>query len=138
MFKVLVIDSSAEDAESLRGLLTEEGAQVVVCRDGTAAKPVIEGHAGGFTAVFMLWDVADPAFAETLALLRHRWPNTPVVVMIEEFTYDYDLAARAFGLGAKGVLQKPVVEKNVQACLRELTQVRDYVTAVLVKKRETV
>ena len=57
MFKVLVIDSSAEDAESLRGLLAEEGAQVVVCRDGTAARPVIEGHADGFTAVFMLWDV---------------------------------------------------------------------------------
>ena len=51
MFKVLVIDSSAEDAESLRGLLAEEGAQVVVCRDGAAAIPVIEGHAVGFTAV---------------------------------------------------------------------------------------
>src|SRR5262245_1877033 len=125
MVRVLVVDNSAEDAEALRGLLAEEGAQVVVCRDGGAAKPVIEGHAGGFTVVFMLWDVADPAFAETLALLRHRWPETPVVVMLEEFTYDYDLAARAFGLGAKGVLQKPVVAKNVKACLRELPPARD-------------
>jgi len=124
MFKVLVIDSSAEDAELLRGLLAEEGAQVVVCRDGTVARPVIDGHADGFRAVFMLWDVADPAFAETLALLRHRWPETPVVVMIEEFTYD--LAARAFGLGAKGVLQKPVEAKNLKACLRELPPARDH------------
>jgi DNA-binding NtrC family response regulator len=138
MFKVLVVDSSAEDAESLRGLLAEEGAQVVVCRDGIGARPVIEGHADGFTAVFMLWDVADPAFAETLALLRHSWPETPVVVMIEEFTYDYDLAARAFGLGAKGVLQKPVVAKNVKACLRELPPARDYSSPMMAKLREKI
>ena len=136
MFKVLVIDSSAEDAESLRGLLAEEGAQVVVCRDGAAAIPVIEGHAVGFTAVFMLWDVYDPAFAEMLALLRHRWPETPVVVMIEEFTYD--LAARAFGLGAKGVLQKPVEAKNVKACLRELPPAQDYSSPMMAKLREKI
>lgn len=136
MFKVLILDSSAEDAESLSGLLTEEGAQVVVRRDGTAARPLVDGHAGGFTAVFMLWDVADPAFAETLALLRHRWPDTPVVVMIEEFTYD--LAARAFGLGAKGVLQKPVEVKNVKACLRELQPARDYSSPIMAKLREKI
>src|SRR6266511_3286664 len=136
MFKVLVIDSSAEDAELLRGLLAEEGAQVVVCRDGTVARPVIDGHADGFRAVFMLWDVADPAFAETLALLRHRWPETPVVVMIEEFTYD--LAARAFGLGAKGVLQKPVEAKNLKACLRELPPARDHSSPMMVKLREKI
>jgi DNA-binding NtrC family response regulator len=136
MFKILVIDSSAEDAESLRGLLAEEGAQVVVCRDGTAARPVIEGHPVGFTAVFMLWDVSDPAFAETLALLRHRWPDTPVVVMIEEFTYE--LAARAFGLGAKGVLQKPVEEKKVKACLRELPPAQDYSSPMMAKLREKI
>src|SRR5262245_2906258 len=124
MFKVLVIDSSAEDAESLRGLLAEEGAQVVVCRDGTAAKPVIEGQAGGFTAVFMLWDVSDPASVETLPLLRHRWPETPVVVMIEEFT-SY-LAARAYGMGAKDTLQKPVEAKKFKASLRELLLAQDY------------
>jgi DNA-binding NtrC family response regulator len=136
MFKVLVIDSSAEDTELLRGLLAEEGAQVVVCRDGTVARSVIDGHADGFRAAFMLWDVADPAFAETLALLRHRWPETPVVVMIEEFTYD--LAARAFGLGAKGVLQKPVGARNLKACLRELPPARDHSSPMMVKLRERI
>jgi len=136
MFKFLVIDYSVEDAELLRGLLAEEGAQVVVRRDGTVARPVIDGHPDGFTAVFMLWDVADPAFAETLALLRNRWPETPVVVMIEEFTYD--LATRAFGLGAKGVLQKPVEAKNVKACLRELPPARDYSSPMMAKLREKI
>ncbi|HEV2663375.1 MAG TPA: sigma-54 dependent transcriptional regulator [Blastocatellia bacterium] len=136
MFKFLVIEYSEEDAELLRGLLAEEGAQVVVRRDGTVARPVIDGHPDGFTAVFMLWDVADPAFAETLALLRHRWPETPVVVMIEEFTYD--LATRAFGLGAKGVLQKPVEAKNVKACLRELPSARDYSSPMMAKLREKI
>src|SRR5215510_501556 len=136
MFKVLVIDSSAEDAELLRGLLAEEGAQVVVRPDGIVDSPVIDGHAEGFRAVFMLWNVADPAFAETLALLRHRWPETPVVVMIEEFTYD--LAARAFGLGAKGVLQKPVAAKNLKACLRELPPAQDHSSPMMVKLRERI
>src|SRR5262249_33468467 len=106
------------------------------CRGGTVARSVIDGHADGFGAVFMLWDVADPAFAETLALLRHRWPETPVVVMIEEFTYD--LAARAFGLGAKGVLQKPVEAKNLKACLRELPPAQDHSSPMMVKLREKI
>jgi two-component system, NtrC family, response regulator HydG len=136
MFKVLVIDSSAEDSESIRGLLAEEGAQVVVCRDGTAAKPVIEGHAVGFTAVFMLWDVSDPASVETLPLLRHCWPETPVVVMIDEFTYD--LAARAYGMGAKDTLQKPVEAKKFKASLRELLLARDYSSPMMAELRKKI
>jgi DNA-binding NtrC family response regulator len=116
MFKVLVIDSSAEDTEWLRALLEEEGAQVVVCRDGTAARPVIEAHSDGFAAVFKLWDVSDPAFAETLALLRHRWPETPVVVTIQEFTPE--LAPKALALKVKGVLQKPLEAEKVIASYR--------------------
>jgi DNA-binding NtrC family response regulator len=117
MFKVLVIDSSAEDARLLRDLLAEEGAQVEVCRDGTAARPFIEGPGDGFTAAFMLWDITDPTFAETLALLRHRWPETPVVVMLEEFTYE--LARRALKLGAADVLQKPLDAEKVMDCYRD-------------------
>jgi DNA-binding NtrC family response regulator len=136
MFKVLVIDSSAEDAESLRGMLTEEGAQVEVRRDGTAARPVVQGHAGGFMAVFMLWDVADTAFAETLALLRHRWPETPVVVMIDAFTPE--LAAKARLLGAKDTLQKPVEAKKVKACIRELVSARDYSSPMMAELRKMI
>ena len=71
-----------------------------------------------------------------LALLRHRWPETPVVVMIEEFTSD--LAARAFGMGAKDVLQKPVEAKNVKACLRELPPAQDYSSPMMAKLREKI
>jgi two-component system response regulator HydG len=117
MFKVLVIDSSAEDAESLRGALEKEGAQVEVYPDGTAARPAIEEPANDYTAVFMLWDVAGPAFAETLAALRHRRPETPVVVTIEECTYE--LARRAWELGAADVLQKPLDAKKVIDCYYE-------------------
>ncbi len=123
MFKVLVIDSSAEDAEWLRGLFEEEGAQAIVCRDGTEARPILEDRAGGFAMVFILWDGADPAFAETLALLRHRWPETIVVVILEEFTYE--LAMRAMRLGARNVLQKPLDAERVIACYRELPPQED-------------
>jgi len=136
MFKILVIDSSAKDTGLFRSLLTEECAQVEVCRDGTAAKLVVEEHADGFTATFMLWDVSDPTFAETLALFRHRWPETPVVVMFEEFTSE--LAVRAFRLGAKDVLQKPVEAGRIKACLHELLSARDATSPMMAKLRETI
>src|SRR5262245_16082767 len=135
MFNVLVIDSSAEDAELLRGLLAEEGAQVVVRRDGTVARPVIDGLADGFKAVFMLWDVADPAFAETLALLRHRWPETPVVVTIEEFTPE--LAPKALALKVRGVLQKPLEAEKVIASYRGFLPERDD-SPIMARLRERV
>jgi DNA-binding NtrC family response regulator len=135
MLKVLVIDNSAEDAELLRGLLANEGAQVVVRQDGAAASPLIEGHSGDFTAVFMLWDVTDPAFIETLAMLRRRWSETPVVVMIEEFTPE--LAAKSRALGAKDALQKPVGARNVKACIHELAAAQTP-PPMMAKLRETI
>lgn len=136
MFKVLVMDNSAKDTSLFRGLLAEEGAQIEVCRDGAAARQIVESHADGFTASFVLWDVGDTAFAETLALLRHRWPETPVVVMFEEFTSE--LAARAFRLGAKDVLQKPAEAGRIKACLRELLSAQDASSPMMAKLREAI
>src|SRR5262245_8499851 len=136
MFKILVIDNSAKDTRLFRGLLGEEGAQVEVCHDGASAKLVVDRHADGFTATFALWNVSDPSFAETLALLRHRWPETPVVVMFEEFTSE--LAARAFRLGAKDVLQKPVEAGRIKACLRELLSAQDSSSPMMARLRETI
>ncbi|MGE0130465.1 MAG: sigma-54-dependent transcriptional regulator [Blastocatellales bacterium] len=136
MFKVLVMDNSVKDASLFRSLLTEEGAQVEVCRDGAAARQIIEAHADGFTASFLLWNIADLTFAETLALLRHRWPETPVVVMFEEFTSE--LAVRAFRLGAKDVLQKPVEAERIKACLRELLSAQDADSPMMAELRKTI
>jgi DNA-binding NtrC family response regulator len=136
MFKVLVMDNSVKDTSLFRSLLAEEGAQIEVCRDGAAARQIIEAYADGFTASFVLWDIGDTGFAETLALLRHRWPETPVVVMFEEFTSE--LAARAFRLGAKDVLQKPVESGRIKACLRELLSAQDASSPMMARLRETI
>jgi DNA-binding NtrC family response regulator len=123
MFKVLVVDNSASDRAFFRTVLVEEGALVEVCPDGDAAKLVVTANADAFAAAFVLWDVAELAFAETLALLRNRWPETPVVVTFEEFTAE--LARRAFRLGARDVLQKPIEAERMKACLRELLSGHD-------------
>jgi DNA-binding NtrC family response regulator len=136
MSKVLVVDNSANDAAMFRGLLGEEGAQVVVCRDGGVAKQVVADNADGFAAAFVLWDVADLSFAETLALFRQRWSETPVVVMFEELTAE--LAGRAFRLGAKDVLQKPLEAERVKACWRELLAAADASSPLMVRLRETI
>jgi len=136
MFKVLVMDNSANDTNLFRNVLVEEGAQVEVCRDGVAAKDVIVANADGFAAAFLLWDVAELTFAETLALFRKRWPDTPVVVMFEELTAE--LAVRAIRLGAKDVLQKPLHAERIKACLRELLSSRDVASPLIARLREAI
>jgi DNA-binding NtrC family response regulator len=133
MFKVLVIDNSTDD---LRSPLADEGAQVEVCPDGVAARRVVEANRDGFTAAFVLWNVSEPTFAETLALFRHRWPETPIVVMFEEFTSE--LAMRAFRLGAKDLLQKPIAAVRIRACLRELLSAKDASSPMMTRLRETI
>src|SRR5262245_30326299 len=103
---ILVVDNSMRDAVRLQELLELEGAEVVLCLDNNTAREVIEANDDDFTAAFVLWDDRELNFVETLALLRHRWPETPVVVMSKEFTYD--LMVRTRLLGAKDILQKPV------------------------------
>ncbi|MEP7340409.1 MAG: sigma-54 dependent transcriptional regulator [Acidobacteriota bacterium] len=136
MFRVLVKDNSKTDAALLQRQLTEEGAQVEVCHNEEAAKQVIEANKDGFTAAFVLWDVTAPAFVETLALFRHRWPETPVVVMFEEFTAE--LGFRALRLGAKDVLQKPIQRERIKVCLQELLAAGDAKLAMLPLLRQRI
>lgn len=136
MFKVLVVDNSPNDASLFRNVLAEEGAQVEVCRDGAAAKNVIEANADGFSVAFVLWDVAELIFAETLALFRKQWPDTPLVVMFEELTAE--LAVRAIRLGARDVLQKPLQAERIKACLRELLSAEDAASPLIARLREKI
>ncbi|MDX2039612.1 MAG: sigma-54 dependent transcriptional regulator [Acidobacteriota bacterium] len=136
MFKILVVDSSAKDAAMVRGWLGEEGAEVEVCPNGEAAKPLVETSITRAAAVFLLWELTDLSFAETLALFRLRWPETPVVVMFEEFTAE--LAGRAIRLGAKDVLQKPLEAEAVKACWRELLAAADAGSPLIARLRETI
>jgi len=48
MLKVLVIDSSARDAQRFQKLLVREGVEVEVCLSGAEAERMLTSSAGGF------------------------------------------------------------------------------------------
>jgi DNA-binding NtrC family response regulator len=118
MSKVLIVDHSIPDADLLRGLLAGAGAEVEVCLGSEAAWRFIHNCNDEYAAAFVLWDITELAFAETLALLRRRWPDAAVIVMFEDLTAE--LATRASSMGARDVLEKPVDAERIRASLREL------------------
>ena len=121
MSRFLIVDNSAPDTDLLRGMLVEAGAEVEVCLGSETARRFIHDCQDEYTAAFVLWDITELAFAETLALLRRRWPETAVVVMFEELTAE--LATRASSMGAKDVLEKPLDAQQIKGSLRELLSV---------------
>ncbi len=118
MSKFLIVDNSTADIDLLRSLLAEVGAEAEVCQGSEAAKLFIYDCVESYLAAFVLWDITELAFAEMLALLRQRWPETAVIVMFEELTAE--LATRASRMGARDVLEKPLDAEHIRGSLREL------------------
>ncbi|MBI1760236.1 MAG: sigma 54-interacting transcriptional regulator [Acidobacteria bacterium] len=119
MPKVIIVDNSTRDAERVGKLLARDGAEAELCQAGAAAAQLLASAPAGFAAVFILWELAGPPVgAELLALCRTRWPQMPVVVM--SGSLDASLATRAFALGARDFLEKPVEEKRLRGCLQRL------------------
>jgi DNA-binding NtrC family response regulator len=121
MSKVLIVDNAKPDIDLMRGLLTEAGAEARVCQGSEAAWRFIRDCNDEYVAAFVLWDITELAFAEMLALLRRRWPETAVIVMFEELTAE--LATRVSSMGAMDVLEKPLDAEHIREYLRELLSV---------------
>ena len=119
MPKVIIVDNSTRDAERAGKLLARDGAEAELCHSAAAAAQLLANKSEGFAAVFILWELAGPPFgAELLVLCRTRWPQMPVVVM--SGSLDASLATRAFALGARDFLEKPVEEERLRSCLQSL------------------
>jgi len=124
MPKVLVVDNSPRDVERFRNLLAKESAEVEVCLTGAAAETAIAASPDGFAAAVILWDIPGPPFGfDLLSQCRRRWPETPVVVM--SGALDAALAARAFALGARDFLEKPLDSERIRTCMQALIAASD-------------
>ncbi len=136
MIKMLVIDNSPRDAERFRSLLAKEGGEIVYCDSGAAAEKLIAVQRDGFAAAVILWEIAGPPFAfDLLIQCRQRWPEMPVVIV--SGALDAALAARAFTLGARQFLEKPLDSESVRACLQELLAERDPDSPLVEELRKT-
>ncbi len=134
MRKILVVESSARDAERLQALLTEEETEITRCGSGAEAERLLTA---AFAAAFILWEIPGPPFGFTLlARCRHDWPEMPVVVV--SGMLDAALATRAFALGARDFLEKPLESERVKSCLRSLFAEQDPLSPLVVRLRREI
>jgi DNA-binding NtrC family response regulator len=107
---ILIVDDERVLRESLAGLLTDEGYDVLLAGDGREAMGIVLdrafGEAGGVDLV--LSDVRMPEMdgEALLERLRQTAPQTPVIMMTAYATVES--AVRAMRAGARDYLLKPV------------------------------
>lgn len=137
MLKVLVIDSSARDAQRFQKLLVKEGVEVEVCLSGAEAERLLTSSTDGFSVAVVLWDLVGPITgADLLIMCRRLWPAMPVVVTSESL--DASMATRAYAFGARDFLEKPIDSERIVACLHSLLTEQDPLSPLVLDLREKI
>jgi DNA-binding NtrC family response regulator len=137
MSKILVVDSSARDAERFQVVLSGDAVDVEVCASGAEGDSVINERLHEFAATVVLWEIPGPPFGfDLLARCRQLRPTMPVVVA--SGTLDAALAARALALGARDFLEKPLDSERVRSCIASLLAAEDPLSPLVVKLRQTI
>jgi len=138
MNKILVVESDARDAERFQTLLANEEIKIALCDSGAAAERVITAdRKQEFIAAIILWEIPGPPFGfSLLARCRQVWPDAPVVVV--SGMLDAALATRAFALGARDFLEKPLESERVKSCLQSLLAKQDLLSPLVDELRRTI
>ncbi len=136
MPKVILVDNSERDVDRLRQLLARDGITAELCHSGAAAQQALAGAGESYAAALILWELAGPPVgSELLAQCRSRWPQMPVVVM--SGSLDASLATRAFALGARDFLEKPIEKERLRSCLQRLLAATNHDTEEFRKLRDS-
>jgi DNA-binding NtrC family response regulator len=124
MRRILVADSSPRDAQRLSAVLEDAGLKIELCSSGAEVANLLEKHGRDWAAIIVLWEIPGPPFGpELLVRFRRLLPDVPIVVVSEEL--DATLATRAFALGARDFLEKPLDVRRVKSCLDSLLHDQD-------------
>jgi DNA-binding NtrC family response regulator len=120
MSRILLVESDAQDAERFEDLLAGDGFEIVWCDSGAAAERIITPETQGEVAVaFIRWEIAEPQLGFRLLLrCRKVWPGVPVVVI--SATLDAEMVTRAYALGARDFLEKPLESERLKSCVSSL------------------
>src|ERR1035437_1824863 len=107
MPRALVVEDHDRDAARLVALLAAEGFETRVCRSGAAVEEAVACIGAEMSVAFVSWEIPGPPFgAELLVRLRAAAPAARLVVVSR--LVDARLATRAFALGAREFLEKPL------------------------------
>jgi DNA-binding NtrC family response regulator len=137
MRRILVADSSPRDAQRLLSLIEDAGLKAEVCVSGAEVERHLGGGEPDWAAVIILWEIPGPPFGpELLVRSRRLMPDAPVVVVSSAL--DAALATRAYALGARDFLQKPLDMHRVRSCLDSLFAEQDPYVALVKRLNERI
>jgi two-component system NtrC family response regulator len=137
MHKVLVVENSPREAARFQSLLEKQGLAAIICLSGFEADSFINDNLDNFSAVLILWEISGPPFCFDLLLkCKNILPSLPVVVISS--TLDISLAARAYALGARDFLEKPVDAERLKSCLQNLLAEQNNWSPLIEKMQEKI
>ncbi len=110
---VLIVDDEESIIQSLNGILTDEGFEVITAKSGAAALETIEE----VMPELVLLDIWMPGIdgIDTLMKIKETNPNLPVVMMSGHGTIE--TAVKATKLGAYDFIEKPLSLEKVLLCI---------------------
>lgn len=137
MRRILVADSSPRDAERLVSQIKSAGLDAEVCSSGAEVVDCLASVERDWAALIILWEIPGPPFGpELLVRSRQLLPGVPVVVVSSAL--DATLATRAFALGARDFLEKPLDAQRIKSCLNSLLSERDSYSPLVERLKETI
>jgi DNA-binding NtrC family response regulator len=139
MHRILLVESIASDAKYFENLLAGDEFEIVWCDSVTAAERHITlENQRDFAAAVIRWEIPEPQIGFRLLLrCRRVWPDVPVVVV--SATLDAEMVTRAYALGARDFLEKPLNDKErVKSCIRSLLAEQSPLPPLVDKMRRTI
>jgi DNA-binding NtrC family response regulator len=99
--------------------LEKQGIEIELCASLVEASLALDLRVESLDGVLLAWDTKSPLDGFDLLLkCKQLRPSLPVVVVSN--TLDVSLATRAFVLGARDFLEKPIDAERLKSCLQNL------------------
>lgn len=138
MLKILLAESDNHDAGRFHLLIPSEEFQIAHCQTGIEAETFITANnQQDFAAAIISWEIEGvPSAFALLARCRQLWPNVPVVITCGAL--DARLATRAFAMGAKDFLEKPLDSERIKSCLKTLLAKHDSFSPLVDELRQSI
>lgn len=122
--RILIVDDQEEILDSLRAILSDEGHEVIVARDGQEALHIVQSDSPD--VVFL--DIWIPGIdgMQTLKAIKKINPQCSVIMMSGHGTIE--TAVKAIKLGAADYLEKPLNLEDVLHLVQKATAARSDTT----------
>ncbi|HYG82380.1 MAG TPA: sigma-54 dependent transcriptional regulator [Pyrinomonadaceae bacterium] len=124
MRRILVADNSPRDAQRFCTLIEDAGLKAELCGSGEEVARQLDDGSRDWAAIVVSFEIPGPPFGlELLVHSRRVLPDVPFVVVSSSL--DATLAMRAFALGARDFLEKPLDMQRVKSCVGSLLAEQD-------------